>query len=154
MLLFWVAAMLLTGCSSSQVDSLPEVVATESPMAAVSEACSTAAQAAVAAEEELYETHPLYSAEYPGPNASEEALSNYDALMADEEAQWVELMKPVYEFCQSPEEWFAVAQQFPAVAGVTGAEFVDTFTLESWCDSYPQAKACTGLDEWLVGHKS
>lgn len=115
----------------------------------LSDSCSDAASSALEAERVLYEDHPFYSAEIPNADASEEEWQAYEELRADEEAQWVVSQTPVYENCESVEEWLAAAKEFPLLAGVTGAEYVDTGMLELWCEESSEASACTGLPEWI-----
>ncbi|MGO1735352.1 MAG: hypothetical protein ACTHZ9_03375 [Leucobacter sp.] len=131
--------VLLSACSEQSTDS----------DVSLSDSCRDAASTAVEAERVLYEDHPYYSAEIPSADASEEEWQAYDELQADEEAQWVASQTPVYESCDSVEEWLAAAEEFPLLAGVTGAEYVDTGMLELWCEENPEAPACTGLPEWI-----
>jgi hypothetical protein len=102
------------------------------------------------AEADLYENHPLWSAEMPGEDASDEERAAYDALVADEDAQWNAIYSPIYAACTSPSDWWATAKIQPGIAGVTGAEFLDPESLRVWCEGSETAPACTGIDDWLA----
>lgn len=128
--------MPLTGCTTSQTP----------PTAA----CDAAAVAALDAEQKLYDTHPLWDAEVPGADATDEAWAAYEALEADEEAQWNAIYAPIYANCESPADWWAAAKKHPGIAGVTDADFLDPSSLQSLCTGNEAAPACQGIDAWLA----
>lgn len=137
-----VIGLAATGCSDASTDGLP------------TQACRSAAETAVAAEEQLYDTHPLWDAEVPGVDASPEEQAAYDALAADEEAQWEAIYAPVYADCTSPADWWAAAKEYPLLGGVTDAEFLDPASLTNWCTGNEGQPACTGVEEWLATNPS
>jgi len=105
---------------------------------------------AVAAEHVLYDTHPLWDAEIPGVDASEEEWAAYDALQSDEEAQWAAIYEGMYTACASPDEWWAAAQKYPFMAGYTDASALTRDSILSWCYGREDAPMCTGADEWVT----
>ena len=115
-----------------------------------SAACRTAAVTALQEERALYANHPLYNTEIPGLDASEDERANYDALQADEEAQWTAIYAPIYATCESPADWWAAANEYPLIAGVTDADYLEPESLSHWCTGSEAQPACVGIDEWLA----
>ncbi|UTX53379.1 hypothetical protein [Leucobacter aridicollis] len=104
---------------------------------------------ALAAEDELQSTHPVWVNDPPFADAGTPEAEEWAALTADEEAQWLAIMRPVYETCEGPDDWWAVVQRHPGLAGMTGPEFVTPDMLGGWCYDDPSLAACSGYDEWL-----
>lgn len=123
----------------------------ESPSAApLSQECRYAVEQALSDEQELYNSHPLWVTEMPGVNASVAEKAAYDALIADEEAQWIVAYTPIYSSCSSPAEWWSAANEYPEIAGVTRADALDPESLTVWCSDFEGQPACTGISEWLA----
>lgn len=131
-------ALLLSGCAGGSGAGEP------------SAACEQVVITALAAEKNLYATHPVWSAEIPGVDASPEEFAAYDALQADEEAQWTAIYAPIYATCESPADWWAAANKYPGIAGRTNADALEPESLRTWCTGSETQPACTGLDEWLA----
>ncbi|MGP6176861.1 DUF2510 domain-containing protein [Microbacterium sp. A196] len=115
-----------------------------------SAACRTAVVTALQEERALYANHPLHNTEIPGLDASADERANYDALQADEEAQWTAIYAPIYSTCESPADWWAAAKEYPGIAGVTDADALTPESLKNWCTGSETQPACIGIDEWLA----
>lgn len=111
--------------------------------------CTDSVAAAVHEQQNLFDSHPLHTAEVPGADATAAERAAFEELIADEESQWLELMSPVYEACEDPDEWLEAVREHPEFVGVTSAEDVDTLPLQSWCLTSPESPACAGLEQWL-----
>lgn len=133
------ACAVLTGCTAG------DVPVTAGP----TQKCERAAVTALDKEQVLYDTHPLWDAEIPGVDATDKERAKYDALQADEEAQWTAIYAPVYAECESPADWWAAAKEHPGIAGVTDADFLEPDSLRNWCTGSEEQPACQGIDDWL-----
>ena len=140
---------LAVGCSAVAPSS--ERVESE-PVDAVSLSarCDDTVSTFLATEEKLYDTHPVWDAEIPGTNASADEHAAYDALLADEEAQWAAAFKPVYTACESPAEWWLAANKYPGMAGLTDATYLKPSDIETYCYDRMTDPMCTGVEDWLA----
>jgi len=64
-----------------------------------------------------------------------------------EEAEWSAAIDPLYDACSSAAEFMETGKLYPAVFGVTGAEFVDAMTVQIYCSGHESRPACTGAGE-------
>lgn len=115
-----------------------------------SASCDAAAAEALEQEQVLHDTHPLWAADVPGADTTDEQWAEYDALEADEEAQWTAIYDVVYTECESPADWWVTARKYPGIAGVTSEEFLEPEMLRDLCVGHESASACQELDEWLA----
>lgn len=106
----------------------------------------------LAAEKNLYDTHPLWDVAVPGVDASDEEFAAYEALQADEEAQWTAIYAPVYANCESPADWWAAANKYPGIAGLTGTDYLSPEDLQHWCTGSETQPACVGVEEWIASN--
>jgi hypothetical protein len=113
-------------------------------------ACRSAAQTALEKETVLYDTHPLHDTPIPGVDAGAAERANWEALQADEEAQWTEIYAPIYAACVGPSDWWAAANEYPGIAGSTDADYLAPEDASLWCTGNETQPACVGVDEWIA----
>lgn len=147
-----VAALLLAGCSgsSASTDSTTAVIPSAempAPAAAAEPSGHSATRDAPTAEclagmstadEDLQAHYKLYDTS-KGEIDFEAEAEDFEAIIA-----------PLYDACDGPHDLMAGFRAFPDVAGVTSVEFVDNFTLESYCYPEPNSRACAGYEVALA----
>lgn len=70
---------------------------------------------------------------------------DWDAEMDDYNA----IIDPLYDACDGPHDLMAGFKKFPSVAGVTGPQWVDNITLDTFCYFDPNSRSCVGYVEAL-----
>lgn len=148
------AALLTSGCANAIIEYQAELNEKLAAPPVISAECDLAAATSLEVTQNLYDTHPLWDAEMPSAESSPEEWAAYDALQADENAQWTAAQAPIFDACKSVEEWLAVAKKYPGIVGMIGSEFVDTSALEAQCRETPAVAACSNIDEWLAENAS
>lgn len=125
-------------------------------MAPVSKGCGDAFSTASIAMNHHYETHPLYGDDYDALYAdgeiSEDEQPVLDAMMADEETQFMAAIDPVYEACQGVEEFYAGAFSERENAdwalldapNISHAEMKSMF-ISSYCYEMEERPACSNF---------
>ncbi|SKC47468.1 hypothetical protein SAMN06295973_1251 [Plantibacter cousiniae] len=98
----------------------------------------------------LYDTHPLWDLPPTSPDSTPEEFAEFDRLSADEEAQWTAIYQQIYAGCASPADWWAAAQRYPAIAGLTDTQHLKPEDIRTWCANSLEQPACIGIDEWLA----
>lgn len=123
----------------------------EAPEAAsITVSCEAAAEKANSDQRVLYDTHPRHSTDVPSPEASDEERSVYEALQADEEAQWTALKAPLYSSCESPADLYLAFKSYPLLAGTLDADFVEPDQVVHYCMYSADQPACIGVEEWAA----
>lgn len=64
-----------------------------------------------------------------------------------EEAEWQAAIDPLYDACSSAEDFMAAGKLYPAVFGVTAAQYVDVPTIQIYCSGNEGRPACDGVGE-------
>ncbi|MEV8254366.1 hypothetical protein AB0O95_10435 [Rhodoglobus sp. NPDC076762] len=113
------------------------------------ENCENAVIKALDEEKRLYDTHPLWDFETTVDSTPEE-FAEWDRLVADEQAQWTAIYSQIYASCESPADWWAAAQMYPGIAGVTSADVLKPEDISLWCRDSLELPACVGIEDWLA----
>ena len=113
------------------------------------EDCESAVVQALAEEQVLYDTHPLWDFQTSVDSTPEE-FAEWERLRADEEAQWSAIYAQIYAGCESPADWWAAAQKYPLIGGVTNADALNPEDIKLWCSESLDQPACQKIDEWLA----
>ena len=119
-----------------------------------SAACESSVLRALAEEQTLYDTHPVWDLPPTTPDSSPEQFAEFDRLMADENARWTEIYSQIYASCEDPADWWAAAKNYPGIAGLTDTRFLKPEDIEIWCTDSVDQPACTGIDAWLATNPS
>lgn len=90
--------------------------------------CLDAAATAAEGREELFSTHPYYTAE-EGELSDDESRE----ALEDSSKQLAAIREPLYFACGSPADFWAALQLYPSVGSATSAEKLDVGILNSWC---------------------
>lgn len=99
---------------------------------------------------EHYESGPLevYYLDAPVLPETDEEWAEYDAAVAADEAAFLEILDPLYTACSDTEEFVDGARAYPFVVGLTGPEFIDEITLQTYCYEREDSPACSDWESF------
>lgn len=133
----------------------------ESAPEAASPTCDAAFATASSAMNEHYTIHPLFGAEYDAIYAdgavTDEEQARLDAMLADEQVQFVALVDPVYDACSGVEDLYsgAFAHRDDADWGLLDDESISRKDIKSdfifsYCYEKEPRAACSDfvVDDW------
>jgi hypothetical protein len=111
--------------------------------ATVSDACDSAGQEAVKANQAIYDKEGalLDEIDADGIRTSDED-ARWLALYADTSAEYVALLAPTFSDCTTKDEWMVVAKRYPDFVGSTRADAVTESTLINFCSDFIDSPVC------------